>query len=58
MSKLILVDKLLETVNKSTYELTSEEGFFATIVLVRYWPHSGKIQFALAGHPQPLWIVE
>ncbi len=52
------VDKLLETVNNSTYELTSEEGFFATVVLVRYWPHSGTIQFTLAGHPQPLWIVE
>ena len=52
------IDKLLETVNNSTYELTSEEGFFATVVLVRYWPHSGKMQFSLAGHPQPLWIVE
>ncbi len=52
------VDKLLETINNSTYELTSEEGFFATIVLVRYWPHSGEVQFTLAGHPQPLWIAE
>ena len=52
------VDKLLETINNSTYELTSEEGFFATIVLVRYWPHSGEVQFSLAGHPQPLWIAE
>ena len=50
------VDKLLETINNSTYELTSEEGFFATIVLVRYWPDSGKVQFTLADHPQPLWI--
>jgi len=52
------VDKLLETINNSTYELTSEEGFFATMVLVRYWPHSGEVQFTLAGHPQPLWIAE
>jgi len=52
------VDRLLETVNNSMHSLISEEGFFATIVLVRYWPHNGKIQFTLAGHPQPLWIVE
>jgi CheY-like chemotaxis protein len=44
------IDKLLETVNNSTYDLTSEEGFFATIVLVRYWPHSGKMQLAIGGH--------
>ena len=52
------VDKLLETVNNSTYSLTSEEGFFATIVLARYWPRSGKMQLTLGGHLQPLWIVE
>jgi serine phosphatase RsbU (regulator of sigma subunit) len=52
------VDKLLETVNNSMYSLTSEEGFFATIVLARYWPSSGKMQLALGGHFQPLWIVE
>jgi serine phosphatase RsbU (regulator of sigma subunit) len=40
------------------HSLTSEEGFFATIVLARYWPNSGKMQLALAGHLQPLWIVE
>jgi serine phosphatase RsbU (regulator of sigma subunit) len=52
------VNKLLETINNSTYSLTSEEGFFATIVLVRYWPHSGKMQLAIGGHLQPIWIVE
>jgi len=52
------VDKLLETINNSTYSLTSEEGFFATIVLARYWPRSGKMQLTLGGHLQPLWIVE
>jgi sigma-B regulation protein RsbU (phosphoserine phosphatase) len=51
------VDKLLQTVNNSTYSLTSEEGFFATIVLARYWPSSGKMQFTVGGHLQPLWIV-
>ena len=52
------VDKLLETVNNTLHSLTSEEGFFATIVLARYWPVSGKMQLALGGHLQPLWIVE
>jgi serine phosphatase RsbU (regulator of sigma subunit) len=52
------IDTLLETVNNSLYSLTSEEGFFATIVIARYWPNSGKTQLALAGHLQPLWIVE
>ena len=44
------VDNLLETVNNSMYSLTSEEGFFATIVLARYWPSSGKMQLTLGGH--------
>jgi serine phosphatase RsbU (regulator of sigma subunit) len=52
------VDALLEAVNNSTYNLTSEEGFFATIVLARYWPRKGKMQLTLGGHLQPLWIVE
>jgi sigma-B regulation protein RsbU (phosphoserine phosphatase) len=52
------VDKLLETVNTSMYSLTSEEGFFATIAVARYWPSSGKMQLALGGHLSPLWITE
>lgn len=52
------VDKLLETVNNTLHSLTSEEGFFATIVIARYWPASGKMQLALGGHLQPLWINE
>jgi serine phosphatase RsbU (regulator of sigma subunit) len=52
------VDNLLETVNNSMYSLTSEEGFFATIVLARYWPSSGKMQLTLGGHLPPLWIIK
>ena len=52
------IDTLLETVNNRLHSLTSEEGFFATIVLARYWPDSGKMQLALAGHLQPLLIAE
>ncbi len=51
------VDKLLETVNNTLYSLISEEGFFATIVIARYWPASGKMQLALGGHLQPVWIT-
>jgi serine phosphatase RsbU (regulator of sigma subunit) len=52
------IDALLQTVNNSMYNLTSEEGFFATIVVTRYWPHSGKMQLAMGGHLQPLWIAD
>ena len=52
------VDKLLENVNNGIYELTEEEGFFATIVLGRYWPSNGRMQFTLGGHLPPLWVVE
>lgn len=52
------IDAILNSVNRSLYDLISEEGFFATIVLVRYWPVSGKMQLALGGHLQPIWIVE
>ena len=52
------VENLLEAANKSMYNLASEEGFFATIALARYWPSSGKMQLTLGGHLPPLWIAE
>ncbi len=52
------VDNILENVNNSMYRLTSAEGFFATIVLARYWPSSGKMQLALGGHLPPLLIAD
>ena len=52
------VDKLLETVNNKLHSLTSEEGFFATIVIARYWPASGRMELAVGGHLLPLWITE
>jgi sigma-B regulation protein RsbU (phosphoserine phosphatase) len=51
------VDKLLETINNSLHKLISKEGYFATIVLIRYWPNSGIMQFSVGGHLQPLWIA-
>lgn len=52
------VDTLLANVNNAMYELMAEEGFFATIVLSRYWPRTGRVQTVRAGHLPPLWIVE
>jgi serine phosphatase RsbU (regulator of sigma subunit) len=52
------IGQLLSSINSSVYNLISEEGYFATIVIVRYWPKSGKMQLALGGHLQPLWIVK
>jgi serine phosphatase RsbU (regulator of sigma subunit) len=52
------VDKLLASVNNSLHSLVAEEGFFATIVLLRYWPGSGRMQLSLAGHLQPVWILQ
>ena len=51
------VDKLLASVNKEMYELMAEEGFFATMVLSKYWPKTGRVQTARAGHPYPLWVI-
>ena len=52
------IDGILESVNQSLYNLISEEGFFATIVLVKYWPISGKMQLSIGGHLEPLWITD
>jgi serine phosphatase RsbU (regulator of sigma subunit) len=51
------VDALLESVNHSMHSLTAEEGFFATIVVARYWPSNGRMELALGGHIQPVWVV-
>jgi serine phosphatase RsbU (regulator of sigma subunit) len=57
---LILMDIQLSGLDgyEATRRLTSEEGFFATIALARYWPSNGKMQLALGGHLSPLWITE
>ncbi len=52
------VNKLLETVNNDMYELIAEEGFFATIIIGRYWPATGKMHLARGGHLPPLWIKQ
>ena len=52
------VNKLLDKVNRAMYELMSEEGLFATMVLSKYWPDAGRVQTARAGHPHPLWVIK
>jgi serine phosphatase RsbU (regulator of sigma subunit) len=52
------IDRLMESVNDSMCRLMADEGYFATAVLIRYWPSSGRLQYTLAGHLQPLWIVD
>ncbi|MGE5257241.1 MAG: PP2C family protein-serine/threonine phosphatase [Hyphomicrobiales bacterium] len=50
------VHKLLANVNKEMHELISDEGFFATMVMSRYWPKTGKMNIARAGHQYPLYV--
>jgi phosphoserine phosphatase RsbU/P len=52
------LDELIKSINSSTCQLVSEEGFFITIVLARYWPNSGRMQIIVGGHFPPLWIDE
>lgn len=52
------IDRLMESVNDSMCRLMADEGYFATAALIRYWPSSGRLQYTLAGHLQPLWIVD
>jgi serine phosphatase RsbU (regulator of sigma subunit) len=52
------IDRLLENVNKRTVALTAEEGFFATIALMRYWPGSSKMELVIGGHLEPISIID
>jgi serine phosphatase RsbU (regulator of sigma subunit) len=51
------VDMVLESVNNAMYQLLAKEGFFATIILGRYWPATGRMQLVRGGHLPPLWFV-
>jgi PAS domain S-box-containing protein len=50
------LEDLLREVNQDLHALVSEEGYFATIVMGKYWPETGKMDLCRAGHPEPLWI--
>jgi len=51
------VDKMLESVNSAMYSLLAKEGFFATIIVGKYWPATGRMQLVRGGHLFPLWFV-
>ena len=51
------VDKVLESVNSAMYSLLAKEGFFATIIVGKYWPATGRMQLVRGGHLFPLWFV-
>lgn len=51
------ITHLMKIVNESMYNLSADEGYFATIICVRFWPKNGRLQMIRAGHPNPLWIV-
>ncbi len=46
---------LLEALNADMFRLTGQE-LFATMVVGRYWPDSGRVVFSLAGHVPPIVI--
>lgn len=48
--------ELLRCVNEDLHALVSDEGYFATIVIGKYWAGSGKMELSRAGHPAPFWI--
>ena len=48
--------ELLQCVNEDLYKLVSDEGYFATIAIGKYWPAHGKMELCRAGHPAPFWI--
>gem|GEM_PF-426824 len=51
------VGELLRNLNDAMFDLMADEGFFATIVLGRYWPGTGRLELALGGHLPPLWVA-
>ena len=50
------IEKILETVNDAMYDLLAKEGFFATIILGKYWPDEGRLSLVRGGHIYPLLI--
>ncbi|NNK93682.1 MAG: SpoIIE family protein phosphatase [Desulfobacterales bacterium] len=52
------IEQLLGAINDSMYDLLSNEGFFATIILGRYWPQNGTLNLVRGGHLNPLWITK
>jgi PAS domain S-box-containing protein len=52
------LQELLRCVNDDLHALVSDEGYFATIAIGKYWPETGQMELTRAGHPSPLWISD
>jgi serine phosphatase RsbU (regulator of sigma subunit) len=52
------VGQLLEALNAIMFDLLAEEGFFATIILGKYWPTNGHLEVALGGHQSAIKIYQ
>lgn len=50
------VGQLMEALNNAMYEILSQQ-LFATMIITRYWPTTGKTTIALAGHIPPLLLA-
>jgi serine phosphatase RsbU (regulator of sigma subunit) len=52
-SEALLYEKageLLGALNTAMFDLLAEEGFFASIILGKYWPRTGQVELVLGGH--------
>ena len=47
---------ILQAVNGAMYELASTEGYFTTLLLLKYWPERRRIQMVRAGHINPILV--
>lgn len=52
------LNSLLQAVNIGMFNLASDEGYFVTVILLRYWPADGKIELIRAGHLNPILVSE
>ena len=50
------LSSLLEAANNAMSKLLEKEYYFATLIMCRYWPQTGKLRIANAGHLPPLWV--
>ncbi len=45
---------ILQAVNEAMYELASTEGYFTTMLLLKYWPERRDVEMIRAGHINPV----
>ena len=50
------VESLLNRINDGMYEILEKANLLITLILGRYWPETGEMHLARAGHTLPLWF--